>query len=37
VNVSISLISVPAVVAAASAGLASTVTATLAGGTASSP
>ena len=35
VNVSISLISVPAVVAAASSGLASTVTATLAGGAAS--
>jgi hypothetical protein len=35
VNVTISLISVPAVIAAASSGLASTVTATLAGGAAS--
>jgi hypothetical protein len=35
VNVSISLISVPAVIAAASSGLASTVTVTLAGGAAS--
>lgn len=37
VNVQITLVSVPAVVAAASAGLASTVTCTMVGGTASSP